>query len=73
VPKVLGYNTQASTNAIGAEYIIMDKCRGVELGRLWDDLSGKQKIDIVRQLATYSAQLMKAHFPYYGSLYRSYH
>jgi hypothetical protein len=69
VPKVLGYNTQASTNAIGAEYIIMDKCRGVELGRLWDDLSGKQKIDIVRQLPTYSAQLMKAGFPYYGSLY----
>jgi hypothetical protein len=69
VPKVLDYNTQASTNDVGAEYIIMEKCQGIELGRLWDDLSGKQKIDIVRQLARFSAQLSKARFPYYGSLY----
>jgi hypothetical protein len=65
---VLAYSTEASTNEIGAEYIIMEKCRGIELGRLWDDLSGNQKIDIVRQLATYTAQLAKARFPYYGSL-----
>jgi len=47
----------------------MEKCPGIELSRLWDDMSGKQKIDIVKQLATFSAQLSKAHFPYYGSLY----
>ncbi|KAF1844393.1 kinase-like protein [Cucurbitaria berberidis CBS 394.84] len=69
VPKVLAYSTQASTNGVGAEYIIMEKCPGIELGRLWDDMSGKQKIDIVRQLATFSARLSKARFPYYGSLY----
>jgi hypothetical protein len=69
VPKVLDYNTQASTNDVGAEYIIMEKCRGIELDRLWDDLTGKQKIEIVRQLAKFSAQLSKARFPYYGSLY----
>jgi hypothetical protein len=49
----------------------MEKCRGIELGHLWDDLTGKQKIDIVRQLAKISAQLSKARFPYYGSLYYS--
>ncbi|KAF1956274.1 kinase-like protein [Byssothecium circinans] len=69
VPKVLAYSTQASTNDIGAEYIIMEKCPGIELGRLWDDFSGKQKVDIVRQLATFSARLSKARFPCYGSLY----
>jgi hypothetical protein len=47
----------------------MERCRGVELGRVWDDFTGKQKVDIVRQLATFSARLSKARFPYYGSLY----
>jgi hypothetical protein len=47
----------------------MEKCRGIELGRLWDDLSGNQKIDIVRQLTKISSQLSKARFPHYGSLY----
>jgi hypothetical protein len=47
----------------------MEKCQGIELGRLWDDLSAKQKIEIVRQLATFSARLSKACFAYYGSLY----
>lgn len=69
VPKVLAYSTQPRTNDVGAEYIIMEKCRGIELGRLWDDVSGKQKADIVRQLATISTKLSPARFPYYGSLY----
>ncbi|KAF2130889.1 kinase-like protein [Dothidotthia symphoricarpi CBS 119687] len=69
VPKVLAYSTHADTNGVGAEYIIMEKCSGVELGRLWDGMSGTQRIDIVRQLATFSARLSKARFPHYGSLY----
>lgn len=68
-PKVLAYNTQASTNGIGAEYILMEKCSGVELGRVWDSLSGRQRIEIVRQLATFSVRLAKARFPSYGALY----
>jgi len=49
----------------------MEKCPGIELGRVWDGLTGKEKVEIVRQLATYSAQLSSARFPYYGSLYYS--
>lgn len=47
----------------------MEKCPGIELSRLWNDRSGKQKVEVVRQLSTYSARLSKARFPYYGSLY----
>jgi hypothetical protein len=47
----------------------MEKFHGIELGRVWDDLKGKQKMDVVRKLATYTAQLSKARFPSYGSLY----
>jgi len=49
----------------------MEKCDGVELGHVWDELTAKEKVEIVRQLATYSARLSKAKFPYYGSLYYS--
>jgi hypothetical protein len=71
VPRVFIYNTnaKATANTVGAEYIIMEKCPGIELGRVWDDLSAKQKIKIVRQLATFSARLSKACFSHYGSLY----
>lgn len=68
---MLAYSTQANENTVGAEYMIMEKCRGIELGRLWDDLSGEQKVDIVRQLATFSLQLAKSRFSYYSSLYYS--
>jgi hypothetical protein len=36
---------------------------------LWDTMPGRQKIDIVRQLATFSTQLSKTRFSFYGSLY----
>jgi hypothetical protein len=71
VPNVLAYNTQAKSNDVGAEYIIMEKCGGIELGHVWDELIGKEKAEIVRQLATYSARLSKTKFLYYGSLYYS--
>jgi hypothetical protein len=40
---VLAYSTQADTNGVYAEYIIMEKCPGIELGRLWDRMSGKRR------------------------------
>lgn len=47
----------------------MEKCPGIELSRIWDELTGKEKIEIVKQLATFTARLSNARFPYYGSLY----
>ena len=71
VPKVLAYSAEPASNSVGAEYIIMEKCPGIELGRVWDDLLEKQQFEIVRQIATYTARLSKTHFPAYGSLYYS--
>jgi hypothetical protein len=68
---VLAYDTQKESNGVGAEYIIMEKYSGIELGRVWGNLLGKQKMEIVKQLATFTAQLSHAKFPYYGSLYYS--
>ena len=47
----------------------MEKCPGIELSRVWDELSGKEKIEIVKQLAIFTARLANTKFPFYGSLY----
>jgi hypothetical protein len=49
----------------------MEKCPGIELGSVWDDLTVKQKMEIVKQLATFTARLANNRFPSYGSLYYS--
>ena len=56
---------------VGAEFIIMEKCPGVELGRVWNRLAGKEKIEIVEQVAAFTARLASTRFPYYGSLHYS--
>ena len=47
----------------------MEKCPGVELGRVWDELPLRQKLDIAKQLAMFTGRLSEARFPFYGSLY----
>lgn len=49
----------------------MEKCPGIELARVWEDLPGKQKVIIVGQLAVWQARLSKARFPSFGALYYS--
>ncbi|KAF2281565.1 kinase-like protein [Westerdykella ornata] len=71
VPKVLTYNTSEGTNGVGAEYLIMEKCPGIELSHVWDSLSGKERVDIVKQLVAFTSRLYTARFPCYGSLYYS--
>ncbi|CZT05320.1 uncharacterized protein RAG0_11472 [Rhynchosporium agropyri] len=50
VPKVLGYSA-TSQNAMGAEYMIMEKVNGRDLGDIWYDLSEKERLKVVVQVA----------------------
>lgn len=47
----------------------MEKAQGIELGRLWDKMTGRQKAGLVKQLANITAKLSRTHFPACGSLY----
>lgn len=51
---------------LSAEYIVMEKVRGVELGRVWEGLKGGEKLSVVRHVAS---KLARTSFPLYGSLY----
>ncbi|CAI7631491.1 unnamed protein product [Penicillium glandicola] len=63
------YAWSSSTEEIGAEYILMEKSRGVELSKLWDDMPGPDKFRIVQQLVGFEKALVSTPFPMHGSLY----
>ena len=68
-PKVLAWNSNAKTNPVGAEYIIMETAQGVELASVWRTMDSKQKKNVVNSLAAMEQNLLKAKFAQYGGLY----
>ncbi|OOF98897.1 hypothetical protein ASPCADRAFT_513042 [Aspergillus carbonarius ITEM 5010] len=69
VPKVLAYCSRAEQSKLGAEYIIMEKARGIELSRMWEGLRARDKLVIVKQVGAFTSRLAGARFSSYGSLY----
>ncbi|CZT02790.1 uncharacterized protein RCO7_05938 [Rhynchosporium graminicola] len=68
VPKVLGYSA-TSQNAVGAEYMIMEKVNGRDLGDIWYDLSEKERLKVVVQVARLESVLFSIPLPACGSVY----
>ncbi|RMZ84963.1 hypothetical protein DV738_g299, partial [Chaetothyriales sp. CBS 135597] len=67
-PKVYAWNSSCA-NPVGAEYILMERVSGIELDKVWDGMSGKEKFEVVQQLAQYDAAFATSNLPMYGSLY----
>lgn len=65
---VYGYSS-STDNPVEAEYILMERCEGVELGKVWDDLSWRNRLNIVKTLVGYEKAFASASLPMYGSLY----
>ncbi|KDQ13556.1 hypothetical protein BOTBODRAFT_146160 [Botryobasidium botryosum FD-172 SS1] len=68
VPRVLGSSSDSNT-PVEAEYIIMEKAEGVELGRVWDGLSSHQKDNVVSEWVKMERRLMAPISGGYGSVY----
>ncbi|KAL8872159.1 MAG: hypothetical protein Q9174_002159 [Haloplaca sp. 1 TL-2023] len=69
VPKVIAWSADASQNAVGAEYIIMEKAPGVELSNLWEKLAFKQKRALIEDIVRMEKSFTSSAFPAFGSLY----
>jgi hypothetical protein len=67
-PRVYGWSS-STKNPVGAEYILMERSRGVELGKLWPAMSWEDRLEVVRTLLGYDKALASANLPMYGSLY----
>ncbi|PPJ50234.1 hypothetical protein CBER1_07207 [Cercospora berteroae] len=68
VPKVLAWNSDAS-NAIGSEYVIMEKAPGVQLNKIWADMPDYDHFVLIKNLCALESQLAAIEFPAHGSLY----
>jgi hypothetical protein len=73
IPVPLVYSWNASTspemNPVGAEYIIMEKINGVYLEECWRDLTGKELLEIMKQLCEFENKLFTTSFSHSGSIY----
>ncbi|KAJ7090561.1 kinase-like domain-containing protein [Mycena crocata] len=69
VPKVLTWSSQAATNGVGAEFIVMQSAPGVQLSAIWSTLGPRDKKNIVNSLIATEQRLLEARFSHYGSLY----
>lgn len=47
----------------------MEKAPGVELGKLWEDLTGRQRYEVVKQIVGYEKAFASTRFTMFGSLY----
>ena len=67
-PRVYGWSS-STDNPVRAEYILMERSGGVELGKVWDDMPWEERLKVVRTVVGYEKAFVSASFPMYGSLY----
>ncbi|RMD44188.1 hypothetical protein DV735_g1027, partial [Chaetothyriales sp. CBS 134920] len=67
-PRVYAWDS-SSANPVGAEYILMERVAGVELDKVWDDMPGEKRFQVVQKLAKYDAAFATSGLSMYGSLY----
>lgn len=68
VPHVFAYSVD-DNNPVGAEYIIMEKVVGYELGNLWYSMTESQRLKAVFQVVKLEALLFSINLPASGSIY----
>ncbi|GAB1200325.1 hypothetical protein APSETT444_009695 [Aspergillus pseudonomiae] len=57
------------TNAVGAEYIVMERVPGVQIFKKWDEMGESNRISLIKRLTQWERELSEIQFPAYGNLY----
>jgi aminoglycoside phosphotransferase (APT) family kinase protein len=68
VPEILGYSI-TTANPVGAEYILMDKAAGEELGERWFSLPDLDRAKIIGRLSQIENVLFSIPLPASGSIF----
>lgn len=69
VPKVLGWSSKSSSTPVGAEYILMERAKGVELSARWETLDDADRARFLKELFPIERELAEINFPKHGCLY----
>ena len=67
-PRVFAWDSSAK-NALGFEWILMEKVGGVELGEVWRRIPWERKLTLVEEIAGFMQQLRNNAFESVGALY----
>ncbi|RMD43677.1 hypothetical protein DV735_g1481, partial [Chaetothyriales sp. CBS 134920] len=68
LPKVYAWNSRAD-DAVGAEYIIMQKMPGVQLSEVWRNMKLADKMKLCLNLALVQEKFLSVSFRLFGGLY----
>jgi hypothetical protein len=68
VPRVISWSSDNS-NAVGAEYIIIEKATGIPLFQEWGSMTDFEKQQLIKNLTRLEPQFAKIKFSAYGGLY----
>lgn len=68
IPKVINFDA-SSRNALGFEWILMNRVTGDPLSKIWDSVSWSNKHRIVGQVVHIMATLFRARFPLIGNIF----
>ncbi|KAF2154637.1 hypothetical protein K461DRAFT_311063 [Myriangium duriaei CBS 260.36] len=68
IPRILVWSDDPQ-NGIMAEYIIMEKVPGVQLSTQWGNMTGKQHLTCIKNIAKMVNEMARLDLPAYGSLY----
>ncbi|KAF1916462.1 phosphotransferase enzyme family protein [Ampelomyces quisqualis] len=68
-PRVYSWNAKAKSHPVGAEFIIMEKSKGVPLSQVWGTMKLTQKLQLLVDLTSLQKQWLSVKFSHYGSLY----
>ncbi len=71
IPRMLAWNSKADsqTNAVGAEYILLEKVIGTEIRLRWDEIAGPDALVFLADLWATETKLSRLKFSQIGSLY----
>ncbi|KAG5636731.1 hypothetical protein H0H81_007060 [Sphagnurus paluster] len=69
VPRVLSWSSDSSATAVGAEFIIMEKAPGIEVGKVWHKLSMELRLRLVQAVVDIEHAALVSPLPSYGSIF----
>ena len=69
VPHVLSWSSTQTSNGVGAEFIIMEKAPGIEVSKVWPQLSEKHRLRLIDQIIRIEKGALENPLPGYGSIF----
>jgi hypothetical protein len=69
VPRVLSWCSTRASTAVGAEFIIMEKASGIEVSKVWPQLSQEHRLLLIDEIARIEKAALEHPLPSYGSIF----